>query len=87
MDKKSYMSHIVPMETQRKTRRYMKIHIFYSSTATTECRRNTIREHTRHVCLRYPLVAQAKGETCRSLKQTYRVCSPTVPLLHKNGPR
>ena len=36
---------------------------------------------------RDPLVAQAKGETCRSLKQTFRVYSPAVTLLHEKGPR
>ena len=37
-----------------------------------------------------PLVYRAKGETRWSLKQTCqlpRVCSPTVALLHKKGPR
>ena len=36
---------------------------------------------------RDPLVSQAKGETCRSFKQTFRVYSPAVALFHKKGPQ
>ena len=35
--------------------------------------------------VRDPPVSQAKGETCRLLKQTYHVCSPAVALLHKKS--